>query len=53
MSFFHNQFIRQLLSSSRDLSTIFAVVLVFQLFVVKQPIPNVVDLLGGAVLVVL
>ena len=53
MSFFHNQFIRQLLSSSRDLSTIFAVVLVFQLFVVKQPIPNIVDLLGGAVLVVL
>ncbi|MCG2633841.1 MAG: DUF1538 domain-containing protein [Gammaproteobacteria bacterium] len=48
-----NQFVRQLLSSSRDLAPIFGVVLLFQVLVIKQPIPQVMDLLGGAILVIL
>lgn len=39
--------------SVRDLAPIFAVIAVFQLFVLQQPIPNVADLLVGAVLIVL
>jgi len=39
--------------SVRDLAPIFTVIAVFQLFVLQQPIPNVAELLVGAVLVIL
>ncbi len=46
-------FARQLLAALRDLAPIIAVVLIFQLLVLRQPLPNVVDLLLGTALVVL
>jgi len=46
------QLLRSLLSSLRDLTPILLVVTVFQLVVVRQPIPNLADLLTGALLVV-
>ena len=42
----------QLGSSVRDLAPIFLVIAVFQLLVLQQPIPNLVELLVGAMLVV-
>ena len=39
--------------SVRDLAPIFIVIAVFQTLVLQQPIPNVAELLGGAVLVIL
>ncbi|ASF45115.1 DUF1538 domain-containing protein [Methylovulum psychrotolerans] len=47
-----NRFIRQLFSSCLDLLPILAVVLVFQVAVIRQPIPDVAHLLEGMVLVV-
>lgn len=44
---------RSLLSSLRDLAPILLVVTIFQLAVIRQPIPNLGDLIIGALLVVL
>ncbi len=46
-------FIRQLISSFFDLAPILTVVTIFQLLVIQQPIPNLLDLLLGTLLVVL
>jgi hypothetical protein len=48
-----NPFIRQLFSSFLDLAPILTVVVVFQVLVIKQPIPNIVNLISGMLLVVL
>lgn len=48
-----NHFIRQLWNSFLDLVPILLVVLVFQVFVIRQPIPQVFDLVLGSVYVVL
>jgi len=48
-----NRFIKQLSMSFLDLVPILAVVLVFQLFVIRQPVPDVVNLMIGTVFVVL
>ncbi|MDO9422882.1 MAG: DUF1538 domain-containing protein [Methylobacter sp.] len=48
-----NAFIRQLFSSFLDLAPILAVVLVFQVLVVRQPIPDVGNLIAGTLFVVL
>jgi hypothetical protein len=44
---------RSLLSSMRDLFPVILVVVVFQLFVLQQPLPNLAQMLWGVVLVVL
>lgn len=49
----NNRFIRQIISSFMDLAPILAVVLVFQIAVIQQPIPNVIDLIVGSLFVVL
>ena len=48
-----NRFLKQLVSSFIDLLPILVVVLVFQLLVIRQPIPDVADLIFGMLLVVL
>lgn len=48
-----NHFIKQLYNSFLDLVPILAVVLVFQIFVVKQPVDDVVRLLVGTLFVVM
>ncbi len=48
-----NKFLRNLLNSLFDLFPIIAVVLVFQLLVIQQPIDNVGDLVIGTLLIVL
>ncbi|RLA26057.1 MAG: DUF1538 domain-containing protein [Gammaproteobacteria bacterium] len=48
-----NRFLKQLISSFIDLLPILLVVLVFQILVIRQPIPDVVDLIFGMLLVVL
>ncbi len=53
MQVFQNRFLNQLISSTLDLLPIVLVVTVFQLLVIRQPIPNVVELLSGTLLVVL
>jgi len=53
MSFFKNPFIKQLGSSFLDLAPILAVVVIFQIFVIKQPIPNLESLIIGTGFVVL
>jgi hypothetical protein len=53
MSIRKNYFIKQLFSSFLDLAPILAVVIVFQVFVIRQPIPDVSDLITGTFLVVL
>jgi hypothetical protein len=50
---FRNPFIKQLFSSFLDLAPILAVVLVFQVLVIRQPIPDVGNLIGGTLFVVL
>ncbi|MBN2701907.1 MAG: DUF1538 family protein, partial [Methylothermaceae bacterium] len=45
-------FLRQLGASCLDLAPVLAVVLVFQLLVIRQPLPNVLDLITGMILVV-
>ncbi|MEN8259625.1 MAG: DUF1538 domain-containing protein [Pseudomonadota bacterium] len=52
MSFFRNRFFRQLLNSFFDLLPILGVVLIFQILVIQQPIPNVANLAAGTVLVI-
>jgi hypothetical protein len=53
MSFFKHPFIKQLGSSFLDLAPILAVVIIFQVLVIKQPIPDLGSLLMGTVFVVL
>jgi hypothetical protein len=48
-----NRFIKQLFMSFLDLAPILAVVLVFQIFIIRQPVPDVVNLITGTVFVVL
>lgn len=48
-----NHFIRQLWNSFLDLVPILLVVLIFQVFVIRQPIPQVFDLVLGSIYVVL
>jgi len=48
-----NKFLRNLLNSLFDLLPILVVVLVFQLFVIQQPIDNVEDIIVGTLLIVL
>lgn len=48
-----NPFIKQLFGSFLDLAPILAVVIVFQVFIIQQPIPDVADLITGTLLVVL
>ncbi|MDO9139627.1 MAG: DUF1538 domain-containing protein [Methylobacter sp.] len=48
-----NAFIKQLFSSFLDLAPILAVVLVFQVLVIRQPIPDVGNLIVGTLFVVL
>jgi hypothetical protein len=48
-----NHFIKQLCNSFLDLVPILAVVLVFQVLIIKQPIPDVVSLIIGTLFVVL
>jgi hypothetical protein len=48
-----NPFARQLISSFLDLAPILTVVLVFQVLVIRQPIPDIINLISGMVLVVL
>jgi hypothetical protein len=53
MSIFKNRFIKQLGNSSLDLAPILAVVVIFQVLVIKQPIPDLENLIVGMMLVVL
>jgi len=48
-----NKFFSQLIGSIWDLMPIFLVILTFQTLVFKQPIPNILDILEGTVLVIL
>ncbi|MGR9012235.1 MAG: DUF1538 family protein [Gammaproteobacteria bacterium] len=50
---FKNPFIKQLFSSFLDLVPILAVVLIFQVFIIRQPIPDVGSLIGGTLFVIL
>lgn len=47
------KFLRSMLSSSRDLAPIVLVIVCFQLLVLQQPLPNLVDLIAGLFLVLL
>lgn len=53
MTFFHNRFIKQLLISFLDLLPILAVVLIFQIMVIQQPIADVFHLIAGTLFVIL
>jgi hypothetical protein len=53
MALIRNRFITQLFISFLDLTPILAVVVIFQIFVIQQPIPNVADLIFGSLLVIL
>ena len=53
MSFFKNRFMQQLLASFFDLAPILAVVIVFQVLVIKQPLPDAGNLIVGTLFVVL
>ena len=50
---FKNPFIKQLFGSFLDLAPILAVVLVFQVLVIRQPIPDVAGLVVGTVFVII
>jgi len=50
---FKNPFIKQLFGSFLDLVPILAVVLIFQMLIIRQPIPDVGNLIGGTLLVIL
>lgn len=53
MSIRNNPFSKQLVSSFLDLAPILTVVLVFQVLVIRQPIPDILNLVSGMLLVVL
>lgn len=48
-----NKFLLQIIGSIWDLTPIFVVILTFQTLVIRQPIPNILDILEGTVLVIL
>lgn len=48
-----NKFVRQLFGSLTDLLPIFVVIFVFQIFVLRQPVPNLADIAIGTAFVVL
>lgn len=48
-----NKFLLQIIGSIWDLTPIFVVILTFQTLIIRQPIPNLLDILEGTVLVVL
>ena len=48
-----NRFIKQLFSSFLDLAPILAVVLIFQVLIIRQPVPDVASLMIGTVFVIL
>ena len=50
---FKNPFIKQLFGSFLDLAPILGVVLVFQVFIIRQPIPDVGSLIVGTLFVIL
>lgn len=50
---FNNPFIKQLFGSFLDLAPILAVVLVFQVLIIRQPIPDVGSLIVGTLFVIL
>lgn len=50
---FLNKFLRSLLGSGRDLAPIVVVIVCFQLLVLRQPLPDLVDLIVGLFLVLL
>jgi len=49
----NSRFIKYLLGSCRDLAPIFAVVLIFQLLIIKQPLPNLADLISGSLFLII
>ncbi len=49
----NNRFINQLINSFFDLSPIFAVILIFQILVIRQPLPNVIQLITGTFFVII
>ncbi len=53
MSFFKSPFIKQLFASFFDLLPILAVILFFQIFVFEQPLPELINLITGTLLVIL
>ncbi len=53
MRFYHNRLIRLMIGSCLDLAPILLVVLVFQLAVIRQPIPNILELIVGTLFLVL
>lgn len=53
MSIRDNPFAKQLVGSSLDLAPILTVVLIFQVLVIRQPIPDILNLVSGMLLVVL
>jgi uncharacterized membrane protein (DUF2068 family) len=53
MSFFKSPFIKQLFASFFDLLPILAVILFFQIFVFEQPLPELINLIIGTLLVIL
>lgn len=52
MSIFKNRFIKQLGNSGLDLAPILVVVVIFQVLVIKQPIPDLENLIMGTLLVI-
>ncbi|MBL1262713.1 DUF1538 domain-containing protein [Candidatus Methylomicrobium oryzae] len=50
---FKNRFIKYLLGSCRDLAPIFAVVLIFQNLVIKQPLPDLANLIEGSLFLII
>lgn len=49
----NNRFIRHILNSILDLAPILAVVLVFQLLIIRQPVPDLANLVTGTLFVIL
>jgi hypothetical protein len=48
-----NKFIKQLIGSTYDLLPIFVVIFIFQIFVLRQPVPNLGDIAIGTIFVVI
>ena len=53
MAVFRNRFITQIFRSFADLIPMLTVILIFQFLVIKQPIPDVVNLITGTLFIVL
>lgn len=49
----NNRFLKYLFSSTLDMVPIFAVVLIFQFLIIKQPVSDLADLISGSLLVIL